>query len=114
LVPIAAVEVRDVACDPALKCFGKIVHHFAHTVPIDVVEGRTQDFVLSAELNFCFPSAPVFVNGCLDGRADLSVADRDSNVFERKDQVNEGAVSNCINELDLGYFIASDVELLGE
>ena len=44
----------------------------------------------------------------------IPAIDFDGDVLEREDRVNEGAFCNCINKLDLGDFIASDIELLWE
>jgi hypothetical protein len=114
LIPITAVEIRDMPCDPALESFREFTHYFAHAVPVDVVKGRPENFVSSTEQYFCFLGAPVFVNSCLDGGADFGVAHRDGDIFKGEDWIDEGSICDGVNELNLGNFIASNIELLWE
>ena len=67
LVSVTAIKVGDVACDPALKSFWKFTYHLTHAVPVNVIKGRSQDFVTSVEQDFSLWSTLMFVYCCFDG-----------------------------------------------
>jgi hypothetical protein len=67
LVPVAAIKIGDVSCNPALEGLGKLTHNLAHAVPVYVVEGGAKDLISSAEEILGFSCAPMFVDGCFDG-----------------------------------------------
>jgi hypothetical protein len=109
LIPITAVEIRDMPCDPALESFREFTHYFAHAVPVDVVKGRPENFVSSTEQYFCFLGAPVFVNSCLDGGADFGVAHRDGDIFKGEDWIDELLWEGWFFEWDLVVGVALHV-----
>ena len=112
LISVAAIEVRDVPCDPALEGLWEFTHHLADAVPVDVVKGGAENFIASTEKSFGLVRTPVFVDGCLDGRSDFSVADCGGDVFEGEGWVNKIPFCNGVNKFELCKFITSDIQLL--